>query len=555
MGKRKSPCGRSGSSGGGRIYQPRDEWFPSVPKGISGGSQTLTRPQNTGCTRSGGDSVGCAGATGPVPTKPATGPPATGPVPTKPATGPVPDATGSAINPAWNNVACGGGSVDDGTTWTGHMVDGVCVPSSAQPCYGWVDIPGTNINYGWEGEVVENGLCQRTYDTDHNPWLHGLEADGGDDWHMNTRDLQSGGGGLIDVAIETGGAISSIVQAGTLPGGLVDNTIASIGAVGGALAGLFSAPPRESDAMTRSLTMSKMPTEKQIKALVDVVKLKRLKGVAFDIAEEMTRVLPPPEKILVCDGRIEIPSGHSVRWDPKQGTMIRDNQGIEVSHQYYCDNPVCVYSNTEYTGDLSILGDGSNLKRVLEEEGIGVVTLDSSVCDHDKVRILLDIIKKLDGFTDMIDVVDDYIPAWLANLNPVPIDKLDGILGLSKASIQFGMGDMGDSVISVLESFPGSGKFIEILLEKAGLTEVMIEKLNDIPLEWKERLKNAQPLATSAITIAFPAAAPFVAVIDALVLFGRKMWDEALETLLSLGMGKFFQIIFGPLKAAFSKKP
>jgi hypothetical protein len=150
---------------------------------------------------------------------------------------------------------------------------------------------------------------------------------------------------------------------------------------------------------------------------------------------------------------------------------------------------------------------------------------------------------------DVNDVLDDVMPAWLAKLiGDFPlVDKFENIANITAAAIEFGRGNFDKAVINVIEAIPGAGSFQQLIFKEAGLGS-KFEKLDDsIPLDVKQLIIETSATVTGIVTAAFPPSTPAMAILDAFIMFGNMRWDEALESILTMGLGKFLTKLFGPI--------
>jgi hypothetical protein len=420
---------------------------------------------------------------------------------------------------------CGGGSGD--SKWVGIMKNGECILDpdaentvfTATRCNGNVDIPGTNISYGFTGRM-DGGICARDYPIPYNPLLHASEADPYDDWHYQA-DGSAGSG--FNTFIDGASALQQLPD------------LESRSAAGPTIT---TPAPAVTPAVQ---TPAPSTTNKPLVAAVGLGVLGLVDGIG-NLGSDTNK------PIRVCDSRFLIPKEYSVRDDPVKGVVIRDGVGRVQTMGEYCNNPVCVYVNADYTGTFAILGE-TGLKEVLNEAGITLPSIDGNVCEHDKVRIIEFILGVLDKMGDVNDVLDDVMPAWLAKLiGDFPlVDKFENIANITAAAIEFGRGNFDKAVINVIEAIPGAGSFQQLIFKEAGLGS-KFEKLDDsIPLDVKQLIIETSATVTGIVTAAFPPSTPAMAILDAFIMFGNMRWDEALESILTMGLGKFLTKLFGPI--------
>lgn len=277
-----------------------------------------------------------------------------------------------------------------------------------------------------------------------------------------------------------------------------------------------------------------------------------------------------PASGTVCGGKLVPDAMATAGWkQDSTGTVFKPpNSDVAVREEELCGTgmlgfisagggdfdsmvaPPCVYSNTDYTGDLAGLGVSEEVTQMLLDAGIDFKSIDGSVCDVDKERILDFLVNLLSTLGNLDDVLDDYIPPWLARFitSIPPVDSFEGIANAALSLIQFGRGNFSTAFTTAITGFPGFGRWIEMLIERTAAYDPAMTYIdNSLSAEQKEVVLDNSELIWTPITIGYPPSAPFTALAQALILLGRKRWDEALEKFITMGIGKIAKKVFKPL--------
>lgn len=235
------------------------------------------------------------------------------------------------------------------------------------------------------------------------------------------------------------------------------------------------------------------------------------------------------------------------------GTKIRWPNGRIEYEELVCNKlgsqtrvPCEKFSDQDF-----LSSDNSGINWVFHKVGLPPLpSLDRSICNKDKLTVIDGVIRFLDSYSgtssDDISVLNDGF-----QIGDVPPEMPGGnFADYATAAVQFGAGNFGESVINLLEAIPGFGNYLGDGVEMLGLGNLLRRVLNDkLSPEQKDNVIDfvLEGLATasSVPNPASPIMIPLLALIQAFIKFGHRDWDEALMTMVTLGMNKVVEKLGG----------
>ena len=205
--------------------------------------------------------------------------------------------------------------------------------------------------------------------------------------------------------------------------------------------------------------------------------------------------------------------------DVNDSTMVFESESLLIPKGESWFGPDCRKSHTG-EGSLAIIG-------------FPEVSIDDAVCDYDKFVIIRDTLATLERMTDFSLDDPDVMDALALLQEASPIQLLDW----AKAYISLGSGQYDLFVLNMIDSIPVFGKVLRKLVHGRPLFKKLADTV--IPGDFEESFLNWIDDALS-VASGGTAAVPPIAILFSLarvcLFFGRRKWDRAAETLLTLGV-------------------
>lgn len=235
--------------------------------------------------------------------------------------------------------------------------------------------------------------------------------------------------------------------------------------------------------------------------------------------QEANRWYTPDNNRKVCDDARPLPIGYQLIKVPlDEWVKAPDGKVTEITE--YCKPACALYSNTE---DKPLL------------DALGFPSLDAVVCDTDKEAIIermLEVLDELRAFPNPFDGVGvmDAIQAVNA------VSGTANLYDVLVASTRFGRGDFSEATFALMDMIPGFGNVLSKAFEAVG-GGLLLGQLDNLPDGTKVKIIGWFYVALDLAGSVPHPAAPIATMITIFIDIGRKKWDQALATLLTLGIG------------------
>lgn len=267
----------------------------------------------------------------------------------------------------------------------------------------------------------------------------------------------------------------------------------------------------------------------------------------------------------ICGGGYSLPDGFcsASSSEAKSGMLIKNPGGQVVDMWQYCDSldPATYVCEKSFVDDYPLT---DLLSELLGDLGFSIPSIDATICNNTKEKVLREMVAVLAAVGDVGGIIASVLPTAIQPFTAVVIDTfnpLDDIADIVRATIELGRGNFDEAVLAYIDALPGLGGILSVAIEQAGFKGALeggLGKLDkSISPADKVRILDFIDDSLGLGKMAAGPLAPIVVLVQVAIMFGRRKWDRAVATFLSMGMDKYVTKVVNkilPILTAYGRK-